>query len=132
MARAIVPSPAVQAKARELLARRSEWTVIRSQGMRRIVMPSTSTESVVYYVDPAGRACSCRAGRNGLVCHHRIAATEASHQDAMANPTTYRAQLKEREKILRLLGWEKSEYRDDPKWAKLSEWVERAERGGVR
>lgn len=145
MATATVPSASVQAKARELLARRSEWAVVRSQGMRRIVMPSASTDTV-YYVDPAGRACSCPAGRKGTLCCHRIAAAEAAHEAALAQPlrtiphaegaaaanaTSYYQQLKQREKVLRLMGWEPAEFSDDPTYSKLAEWVERAEQGGV-
>lgn len=77
-----VPSPSVVARAACLLEARSTWATIRHQGMRRVVIPSDSGS--VYYVDPQGRACSCKAGQRGLYCSHRLAVTEAANHDALA------------------------------------------------
>lgn len=83
---ATLPSEEVQAKARTLLEMRAQWSTVRDKrtGWRRVIVPSLGDEVGVRYVDPAGRCCSCDAGRRGLMCYHRLAVTEALHRDALA------------------------------------------------
>ena len=85
MTQATVPSASVQAKSRALLEMRSQWATVRDarSGQRRIVMPSLTENGRVYYVHPTGDACSCKAGQNGLMCGHRLAAREAANRDAL-------------------------------------------------
>lgn len=85
MAPAMIPSPEVQAKAKALVELRNQWVTVRDarHGWRRIVMPSLSTEGHVYYVHPRGDACSCEAGRRGLLCCHRLAARTVANRDAI-------------------------------------------------
>lgn len=68
-------SPTVQAKKDALLAR-APWPIIRDPETkaRRIAMENVE-KTRVYLVDPDGRACNCKAGQNGAVCCHRLAAS---------------------------------------------------------
>lgn len=85
MAIASVPSESVLAKKNGLLAMQGEWRTVRDPktGQRVIVMPNL-TETRVYYVEPAGKACSCMAGQHGTLCAHRLAAIERANHDALA------------------------------------------------
>lgn len=79
-----IPSASVIAKATLLLEQRAKWATVRDarSGMRRVIL--TSDSGRVYYVDPAGRVCSCPAGRVGMYCSHREAVNTANHRDALA------------------------------------------------
>ena len=129
---------AQQAYAQTLLERADRWARgIRKDGVRFITFVSSRTrpggEPVYYYTRADGQtdACTCPGFYHRGECSH-VLAVKADNERKAQQQTTYHEQLRERERVLRLLGWEKEEYRDDPKWAKLSEWVERAERGGGR
>lgn len=84
MATATVPSATVLAKKAELVQQADQWRTVRDAktGQRVIVMPNCDG-SRVYYVQPDGKACSCKAGQHGIICAHRLAAIERANHDAL-------------------------------------------------
>ena len=140
---AIAPDPKRDAAARKLLPLVKTWSIVT---LRQAY--GSFPAGTVFRTAPASKpflrdgrlvthylvntvACDCPDYEQWQhVCKHIRAYTLFRRQNAEATATaqtTYHEQLRQREKVLRLLGWQKDEYMDDPRYAKLQEWVERAD-----
>jgi hypothetical protein len=78
------PSGEVLRKYRELMER-PRPPIVRDPktGARRVALENLD-RTHVYYLDPDGRNCSCEAGQNGTICHHRLVVAEWANRDALA------------------------------------------------